>query len=226
MPNRRLDPHRATAPARASRRAAMLVAPAVALALAALHQPARPRAEAAVTSPIVLSANFQSAGLPAGWTVDRPGVWSVRNGRLHARLPKKKQEKSFAWFGHESWKDYQLDFDVIGLRGVDKGLAVRAQGDEGIGIDLRGPGYDDIVMYRGYAQLGKAAVRNENGKWHHVRVVVRGGRYQVYVNHQLKIDYLDEKNERPAGRIALAAYTGGNGENEVAFDNVVVRALH
>lgn len=36
---------------------------------------------------------------------------------------------------------------------------------------------------------------NANGKWHHVRVV-RGGRYQVYMNRVLKIDSIDEHNER------------------------------
>jgi hypothetical protein len=174
---------------------------------------------------VVLHAKFHAPGLPGDWTFDRPEIWSVTNGRLRARLPDEKQEKSLAYFGREHWKDYQLDLDVYGVRGVDKGFAVRNQGEEGIGIDLRGPGYDDVVMYRGYSQLGRAPVTNPNGRWHHVRVVVRGNRYQVFVNRRLRIDYVDPNNERPAGRLALAAYTGGVGECEVLFDNVVVRSL-
>lgn len=192
--------------------------------LAMLPGAASPLAEAAAGPAVLALANFRS-GLPAGWTFDRPEFWSVDRGRLRVKLPDQKQEKSFAWFGSESWRDYQVDLDVCGIRGVDKGIAVRNQGEEAIGIDLRGPGYDDLVMFRGYRQLGKARVVNPNGRWHHVRVVVRGTRYQVYVNRALALDVTDDTDSRPAGRIALAAYTGGAGACEILFDNVVVRAL-
>lgn len=195
-------------------------------ALATAHEPALPLEEAATNPGVVFSANFGSPELPQGWTFDRPEIWSVQDGRLRAKLPDQKQEKSLAYFGNENWKDYQVDLDVYGVRGVDKGIAVRSQGEDAVGIDLRGPGYDDVVMFRGYSQLGKAPALNPNGKWHHVRVLVRGGRYQVYVNRQLAIDYIDEDDQRPSGRLALAAYTGGAGACEVLFDNVVVRALN
>jgi len=204
---------------RAARASLVLAATVIAAAGASAPSPTPARG-------VVVQAKFHTPNLPEGWTFDRPEIWSVDRGRLRARLPDEKQEKSLAYFGREHWKDYQLDLDVYGVRGVDKGFAVRSQGEEGIGIDLRGPGYDDVVMYRGYSQLGRASVANANRRWHHVRVIVRGNRYQVFVNRRLRIDYVDEDNERPAGRLALAAYTGGAGECEVLFDNVMVRTLN
>ena len=151
--------------------------------------------------------------------------WSVQGGRLRAVLPNKKQEKALAYFGSESWRDYSVDLDLCGLRGVDKGVAIHIDGDEGIGVDLRGDGYDDVLLYRGVRKLAEASVANRNGRWHHLRVEARGARYKVYVNGRLKIDYDDQSNPRPSGRLALAAYTGGAGESEVMYDNIVVRSL-
>jgi len=198
------------------------VALGVALVLAGLVAPddATPKG-----GPVLVSENFQSPALPEGWRFDREGVWTVRAGKLHAKLPDRKQERSLAFFGSSEWKNYAVDLDMRQIRGVDKGIVVRVDDSEGVGIDLRGTGYDDIVMYRGFSQLGKASAPNRNGRWYHVRVEVQGNRYRVYVNRALKIDYADDGNRSPAGRLALAAYTGGAGECEVSYDNVVVRPL-
>ena len=74
-------------------------------------------------------------------------------------------------------------------------------------------------------QLDKQSVANHNRRWHHLRIEARGPRYKVWVNGKLKINYDDQANSRPVGRLALAAYTGGVGECEVLYDNVVVRSL-
>ena len=81
------------------------------------------------------------------------------------------------------------------------------------------------LMYRGYEQWGRAAVPNVNGTWYHVHIEARRSRYRVFVNGDLQIDFTDEVNSRPRGRVALAAYTGGFGECVVLYDNVEVRAL-
>jgi hypothetical protein len=47
----------------------------------------------------------------------------------------------------------------------------------------------------------------------------------VFVNGVSKINYDDQANSRPSGRVALAAYTGGKAECEVLYDNVIVRSL-
>ena len=150
----------------------------------------------------------------------------MRDGLLWAELPEAKQKRSFALFGSEDWTDYLVDVDMCAIRGVDKGIAVRIKGqEEGVGIDLRGPGYDDVVMYQGARQLGKSPAPNRNGLWHHLRVKVEGGRYRVYVDGRLRIDYVDERSGRLSGRVALAAYTGGAGQCVVCYDNVIVRSL-
>ena len=173
----------------------------------------------------LLAERFSSSDL-AGWTLSPPGPWSVQGGRLKAILPNVKQEKAFAYFGSEGWQDYSLDFDICGMRGADKGAVVRVDGEEGVAVDLRGDGYDDVLLYRNNEALGKGSAANQNGHWHHVRIEAQGARYRVFVNGQLKIQYDDQSNTRPTGRLALAAYTGGRGECEVLYDNVIVRPLH
>lgn len=173
----------------------------------------------------LLAERFSRSDL-AGWTLSPPSPWSVQGGRLKAALPNVKQEKAFAYFGSDSWQDYSLDLDVCGMRGADKGAVVRVDGQEGVGVDLRGDGFDDVLLYRNDKELGKSPAPNQNGHWHHLRIEARGARYRVFVNGKLKIDYDDQSNMRPSGRLALAAYTGGRGECEVLYDNVVVRPLH
>ena len=147
------------------------------------------------------------------WSSDREGVWTIRDGMLRAHLPDRKQQRSFLYAGNPAWTNYALDLDVCGMRGVDKGLAVRVERDRGIGVDLRG------------WQMGRAPATNLGGEWHHLRIEARGHRYRVFVDGVLKLDRLDEHRSYPQGRIALAAYTGGVGRCTVYYDNVVVSAL-
>jgi len=170
----------------------------------------------------VLLADDFSAGL-GRWTADRDSVWSVWRGMLRADLPDQKQLRSLLYGGSEDWRDYALDFDVCMMRGVDKGAIVRVQGGAGVGIDLRGGTYQDVVMYVREWPLGKASATNANGVWQHVRIEVRGERYRVLVNGQLRLDRTDAR--RAQGRIAFAAYTGGAGRCTVYYDNVIVTAL-
>ena len=179
----------------------------------------------ATRGPVLFHDAFSESRADA-WQFDRDSVWKIADGHLRAELPQQKQSRSFAFFGSEQWKDYALDFDVCGVRGVDKGVAVRVDGDKkGVGIDLRGSRYNDILMYRGYEQWGRSAMPNVNGTWYHVHVEVRRNRYRVFVNGELEIDFTDESNSRARGRAALAAYTGGIGECVVLYDNIEVREL-
>jgi len=172
----------------------------------------------------LFSDDFKSGKLD-GWTPDQPGVWSIRHGVLRADLPDGRQLRSLLYAGSESWTDYAVDIDVCGIRGVDKGVAVRVTEKQGIGVDLRGPGYQDVVMYRKEWPMGRASAVNANGAWHHLRIEARGKRYRVWVNGMLVIDREDPKNACPNGRIALPAYTGGAGQCTLYYDNVVVTAL-
>ncbi len=163
------------------------------------------------------------SGNLAQWQPDREGVWSVWHGMLRADLPDQRQLRSLIYAGSEDWHDVALDFDVCMMRGVDKGAVVRVQGQSGLGVDLRGGVYQDVVMYLREWPLGKASVVNANTVWHHVRIEARGDRFRVYVNGDLRLDRTDVR--RPQGRIALAAYTGGTGQCTVYYDNVVVTEL-
>lgn len=161
----------------------------------------------------------------AQWQPDREGVWTIVHGLLRADLPDQKQERSFIYAGSEDWTDYALDFDVCATRGVDKGAAVRVQEKRGVGIDLRGPGYQDVLLHLNEWPLGHAKVINANGVWHHVRMEARGNRLRVWIDHTRVLDRRDHHKALPHGRIALAAYTGGVGMCTVFYDNVVVTRL-
>jgi hypothetical protein len=159
------------------------------------------------------------------WTTDRDDVWRTTRGMLRADLPDAKQERSLLYGGSEQWTDYAVDLDVCMVRGVDKGVIVRVQGDQGIAVDLRGPGYQDVILNRREWPLGRATAVNANSTWHHLRVEAQGHDYRVFVNGELRLDRLDGRRSRPRGSIALAAYTGGVGECTVYYDNVVVTPL-
>lgn len=160
------------------------------------------------------------------WSADRLGVWTVRRGALRADLPDERQQHSFLYAGSAEWTDYAVDFDVCAMRGVDKGVVVRVmKGETGIGVDLRGPGYQDLLLHRRERPLGKVRAINANATWHHLRVEARDNGYRVWLNGTLMIEKVDSRRSRPRGGIALAAYTGGVGECTLYYDNVVVTAL-
>ncbi len=169
----------------------------------------------------VLFADDFSHGLGA-WHPDRPGVWSIRRGTLRADLPDQRQLRSLAWAGDSTWTNYALDFDVCMMRGVDKGAVVRAGEGAGVGIDVRGGAYQDVVAYVREWPLGKARAITADAAWNHVRIEVVGDRLRVWVNGDLRLDR--EQGRVHEGRIALAAYTGGGGQCTVYYDNVVVTA--
>ena len=175
--------------------------------------------------PVLFSDSFAEPDLQ-GWKADRQGVWTVRRGILRADLPDERQQKSFLYAGSSQWTNYAVDVDVCAMRGADKGVAVRVvEGETGIAVDLRGPGYQDVLLQRREWPLAKARVINANAQWHHIRIEARGHRYRVWVNGAVVIDKLDPRKARANGGIALAAYTGGVGECTLYFDNVVVTSL-
>ncbi len=183
--------------------------------------PAPPRA-ALPDSGVLFHDDFSSGNLK-GWSRDSSGAWSVWHHMLRADLPDRKQARAFLYAGSEKWRDYALDFDVCGIRGVDKGAAVRVDDESGFAVDLRGGAYQDVVAYLREWPLGRARAINANATWNHVRIEAKGERYRVFVNGELKIARNDGR--RSNGRIALAAYTGGVGQCTAYFDNVVVTKL-
>ncbi len=173
---------------------------------------------------VLFADDFSDRGL-AGWSPDQAGVWSHWRGMLRADLPDQKQLRSLIHTGDTAWTDIAVDLDMCMMRGVDKGVVVRVKGQSGMGVDVRGGGYQDVVMYLNEWPMGRAPATNANGTWTHLRVEAKGHRYRVFVNGELKLDRTDGRAARRSGSIALPAYTGGVGKCTVYYDNVVVTAL-
>ncbi len=161
----------------------------------------------------------------ARWRTDREGVWTVTHGMLRAELPDRRQEHSMLYAGDSSWTDYAVDLDVCGMRGVDKGVVVRVRDRRGLGVDLRGPGYQDVRLNLNELPIGRGNAENGNGVWQHLRVEVRGTRCRVVVNGAEVIDRRVSSRLPASGGIALPAYTGGVGQCTVYYDNVAVVPL-
>jgi hypothetical protein len=176
----------------------------------------------ALSTAVIMAEKFQNFD---AWRPDRDSVWSVSGHVLHAQLPNQKQAHSFAFAGANEWEDYAVDLDVLQLRGVDKGVAVRVQGENGIGVDLRGGEYQDVLLYRRELPLGHAKAPNQDLHWHHLRVEARGNRYSVLVDGKLVLTGHDKLPGYRHGRIALPAYSGGLGLCSVCYANVVVTTL-
>ena len=185
--------------------------------------PLAPRAPVA-KGRTLFADDFSSSRL-VGWKTDQPKVWSVVRGMLRADLPDHKQLRALLMAGDSTWTNVAIDLDVCMMRGVDKGVVVRVLDGKGLGIDLRGGEYQDLVVYQGALPIGRAAAINGNGTWNHLRVELRGTHFKIVVNGDTLLEregrlYLTER-----GGIALPAYTGGSGQCTVYYDNVVVTAL-
>ena len=172
----------------------------------------------------LFSDDFSDGDLQ-GWRADEPASWSVRRGVLRADLPDVKQAHSFLYAGDSTWVNYAVDFDVCGMRGVDKGVVVRVQGKRGLGIDLRGPDYHDLKLYINQVSVGSAKVANEDRAWHHIHVDIRGNDCRVTVGGHVVFDQRLRHAAPPRGGIALTAYTGGRGQCTVYYDNIIVTPL-
>jgi hypothetical protein len=204
-----------------------------ALLLAALGGPATaapatlpavppPPGRTTVSGEVLFTDDFRTLD---AWQADRDSVWSVEDGVLCGHLPDGKQKRSFLFAGSEDWQDYAVDLDLCQVRGVDKGVAVCVRGRRGVAADLRGGEYQDVLLYRQQLPLGRAPAANADGVWHHLRVEVRGARFTVWVNGARVLERGDPLGSTRRGRIALAAYTGGNGECAVFYANLVVTRL-
>jgi hypothetical protein len=159
------------------------------------------------------------------WSFDRDSVWTVRWGMLCASLPAVRQVHSLAVAGDSTWGDIAVDVDICQIRGVDKGLLVRVRDGTGIGVDVRGGGYQDVLLYRREFPLGRAHAVSGNGTWNHLRVECQGGLERVFLNGVKVLEHGDTRGPGGGGRIALPAYTGGVGECAVYYDNVLVTPL-
>lgn len=127
------------------------------------------------------------------------------------------------------FKDGRVDADIKLEGGVNGGLLVRVK-NAGIGAD-QFDGYEVSLNYQtqelilgkhrqNWQPLTTAAFSFAKGQWIHLAILLEGARVRVFTGQKSSplIDYTDNHNALPAGRIALRTYNG-----DVSFKNIVVR---
>ena len=108
--------------------------------------------------------------------------------------------------------------------GYEQAMPLLAEHFQVFAVDLRGPGYSDLVLHVNQMPQGRVQATNGNGQWYHLRVEVHGDQCAVLVDGK-EVIRKKVKSSPPSGRIALPAYTGGVGQCTVYYDNIVVTRL-
>src|SRR5262249_54847987 len=152
-------------------------------------------------------------------------LWAVRGGVRRGGLPDVKQGHSILFVGDSAWPDYPVDVHRVGLRGADKGIGVRVRGKSGLGVDLRGSTYQDVVLYAGKYPVGSGKAENADGTWNHLRIEIRGSSCRVSVGDHVAYDKHPHFKPPRRGGIALAAYAGGLAQCTLYHHNVLVTPL-
>ena len=168
--------------------------------------------------------------------IDQSAQWVVENGELVSTSKNVCTWSSIFGIGDNTWKDYEFEFQFRIENVFPAGCgAVRPL--VGFGVHFDNPdefiinGLDVVVLERngvfdgvicerffrgGYTSVGKVGnISIEQGEWHTARTVVKGNRYQMFINNQL---LCDTKYDLPdAGAIGLMEKNCA-----VHFDNIVV----
>ncbi len=164
--------------------------------------------------------------------------WAESNGILSTSISGMEQW-CIQTVGDHSWANYSLEAKVIGNvginEGVDKVLVFRIQdADNFYTVNLRSDypssGDDFITFDKMVGGVYQADVVTESypseiGVWYTLRVNCIGNYFQVYVDDNLALEYVDPDNLYPTGGIGVACWTGYHGFCDISFDNVTVLEL-
>ncbi len=170
-----------------------------------------------------LDPAWQETGDECTWTIN-DGILSTSNSGY--------EKWCIKTIGNNGWHDYDFEADVKGNDGVDKVLVFRYQDDQNYyAINLRSDypaaGIDEITfdkMIGGvyFADVAVQPYSSQNNVWYRLKVRCVGNYFQIYVDDNLVLEYLDPDDLYPSGGIGVACWTGYHGSCDISFDNVTV----
>ena len=180
----------------------------------------------------VLFADDFDDGDADGWTV-LSGDWAVVDGAYVSTDPcddgsasseTSNRNYSKTIVGDDSWTDYELRFDFMGVDGVDRDVEFRHHNANNFYVQSF-PAHQNLWLQRisssgntGWLQTGPA----EADVWHHVKIIAVGTHIQVFYDGSLLHDVDDVDSTVRSGGVALLSGFGTVCPDTVRYDNVVV----
>jgi len=190
-----------------------------------------------------LSENFDD-GNSDGW--QGSDYWHVVNGRYGVSILNQKAVEAETFIGDYSWKDYQIEFDITLIDGVDRYVMFRRADDENYyGLNFMGNwphGWNPkLRLYRMSTQMGNEILKevvvypqytfNEN-EIYHVIIKIQGENIKVYLYNRENpigadpiIDIPDTGTRLTRGNIGLGIWNGDYGNAIVYWDNIKITPL-
>ncbi len=179
----------------------------------------------ALASTILFRDDFES-GSDINWTrVSGENLWQVKNVNGSMRYGAVIESRNTiinTVAGESSWTDYILEMDMLPISGIDKNISFRWTNERGfcnqfhlnpnIHMDYTDPG----IIYE-----------MQNNTIYHIKVILIGERYQLYIDDNKLVD-IEIKNQEPPclnGSIVLTISTGTTPPTEVWFDNIIVKKI-
>jgi hypothetical protein len=166
-----------------------------------------------------------------GWTVHGTEKWYVDNGLL---VCESGPDKGYGYLKTDKWyKDFDLsvDFkqDANGNSGIFFRSTVEGTKVAGWQVEVAPPNHDSGGIYESYGRGWLKQIPDEKegflkmGEWNTMRIRVKGGHVQTWLNGNAMVDFEDEKIGAANGSIALQIHDGGG--IKVRWKNLILEEL-
>ena len=175
---------------------------------------------------VILEEGFEDFD-PEGWDMWAPqGAspdWAVLYDEGNDVLS--LEGAAIAMAGDPGWRDYTLEVRVKHVGGVDEAHIGVRMGDPTPRYFVR---FTDQGVYLTkdwmgeFPDLAEWATEREGDVWYTFRVVCSGGGLWVYVDDELRLEFVDDEDPVLSGRIGLESGPGG----QFYFDDVRVYVTH
>ena len=139
-------------------------------------------------------------------------------------------KNNIAVTGASDWKNIIIDFDVLGESGADKNIVFGY-------IDLDNyyslhftTGYNGVILQKAtngkVSEISWANYPLKNGIWYHFQIQTVNNQIKVFIDNNLRIDYIDNEIDLIKGKFGIWITSGGaTCPQSFWIDNLLVNAI-
>ena len=186
-----------------------------------------PETEHSTTPSVILFDDFEDTQKTEQMWKTIHGNWETVNGTYFCRST---SHRCLTLAGDLGLKNYKLSLDIKGNEGVDKFLYIGfIEHERYYQLKLRSHPYNDWVLTeqlpeKGITELKITPIKNLNGYWYHIDVIVLENSLQAFVDDRLIMtaSNLPHPIEGQIGIGLMYSSAMGAGITSVYFDNVKV----